>query len=226
MRADRHPLICAHRGASSTLRDNSLAAFSAAIESRCEVIETDLRRAPDGGIVCAHDPADACREDAVDLVTLLGLTDGHVQLDLELKEPGFEAELLAMIGDDRQPIVSSFWPDVLLGLRELAPDLATGLLLEAPLERDPVELAQRVRANALIVEDGLLSRDLLERAACTGHQVWVWTVNEEGRLAEVLAMPLVSAVITDTPERAVAIRESLGRAGGPARMRAGSRMGK
>jgi glycerophosphoryl diester phosphodiesterase len=39
--------------------------------------------------------------------------------------------------------------------------------------------------------------------------VWVWTVNDEPRLAQLLSEPLLSVVITDLPARAVAIRASL-----------------
>ncbi len=203
------PIVCAHRGASGTLPDNSLAAFEAAIASGCEAIETDLRRAPDGRIVLAHDETDAHREDVVELASLLALADGRVRLDLELKEPGLEQDLLAMIGGDRSSIVSSFSSETLRRVRELAPSLETGLIVEALARGDLVALAEQAGARALIVEDALLSADLLGEAASAGREVWVWTVNDETRLAELLAEPLLAAVITDVPVRALAIRESV-----------------
>jgi glycerophosphoryl diester phosphodiesterase len=209
MSADGRPLICAHRGASAMLPDNSLAAFEAAIASGCDAIETDLRRRSDGRIVLAHDEADAHRKGVVDLGSLLTLADGRVQLDLELKEPGLERDLLAMIAEDRSSIVSSFQPGVLRTLRALSPELETGLIVEPPLNDDLTELAQFAGVSALMVHDSLLTADLLERAAHTGHSVWVWTVNDETRLAELIAEPLLAAVITDIPERALAIRQSL-----------------
>ena len=137
------PIVCAHRGASGTLPDNSLAAFEAAIASGCEAIETDLRRAPDGRIVLAHDETDAHREDVVELASLLALADGRVRLDLELKEPGLEQDLLAMIGGDRSSIVSSFSSETLRRVRELAPSLETGLIVEALARGDLVALAEQ-----------------------------------------------------------------------------------
>lgn len=195
------------------LPDNSLAALEAAIASGCEAIETDLRRGPDGRIVLAHDAADAGREDVVDLGSLLTLADGQVQLDLELKEPGLERDLLALVGEDRSSIISSFLPGVLRTVRDLAPWLETGLIVEPPVNDDLSELAQLAGARALMIDDALVTADLLERAANADHPVWVWTVNDETRLAELLADPLLTAVITDVPERALAIRETLQPAG-------------
>jgi glycerophosphoryl diester phosphodiesterase len=209
MSATRRPLICAHRGASASLPDNSLEAFEAAIASGCELIETDLRRGPDGRIVLAHDEEEALREGVVELESLLELARGRIRLDLELKEPGLERDLVGRIGDDRDSIISSFHEAALRDLHELEPSLQTGLIVEAPLDADPTILAERAGAETLIVHDALLSRKLLEDAATGGRTVWVWTVNTELRLAELLSEPLLAAVITDAPARAVAIRASL-----------------
>jgi glycerophosphoryl diester phosphodiesterase len=87
--------------------------------------------------------------------------------------------------------------------------MATGLLVEAPLDGDPVDLAREVGAGAVFVEDPLADPELLAAASSAGLDLWVWTVNDEGRLGELLGSPLVAGVITDVPERAVAIRASL-----------------
>jgi glycerophosphoryl diester phosphodiesterase len=202
-------LICAHRGASATLPDNSLQAFEAAIESGCELIETDLRRGPDGGIVLAHDSADARHEDVVNVEALLALARGRIRLDLELKEPGLERDVLDTIEGDRGVIISSFSANVLREVRALDPCVQTGLIVEPPLDAQPLGLADRAGADALIINDSLLTRQLLEDAASRRRSIWVWTINDEPRLAELLAEPLVFAVITDVPAQAVAIRASL-----------------
>src|SRR6476661_10038100 len=49
-------LICAHRGASAQLPDNSLAAFEAAIAVGADMIEADVRLAGHT-LVLSHDPA-------------------------------------------------------------------------------------------------------------------------------------------------------------------------
>jgi glycerophosphoryl diester phosphodiesterase len=50
-RADR-PWVIAHRGDHRQAAENSLAAFRAAIDSGCDMIETDLRRCRDGIVLC------------------------------------------------------------------------------------------------------------------------------------------------------------------------------
>lgn len=50
------PIIYAHRGASFELPDNTLEAFSLAIDLGADAIETDCHMTRDGRIVLAHDP--------------------------------------------------------------------------------------------------------------------------------------------------------------------------
>ena len=44
----RTPLIGAHRGATATAPENTMAAFQAAIAQHADFIETDIRRTADG----------------------------------------------------------------------------------------------------------------------------------------------------------------------------------
>ena len=50
-----HPLIGAHRGASASAPENTLAAFDLAIEQGAELIECDVHRTADGAPVILHD---------------------------------------------------------------------------------------------------------------------------------------------------------------------------
>ena len=70
-------LICAHRGASAQLPDNSLAAFEAAIAVGADMIEADVRRLADDTLVLSHDPAPAASTPVRldDLVRLAVRTD-------------------------------------------------------------------------------------------------------------------------------------------------------
>lgn len=49
------PLIVAHRGASSTVAEHTLAAYEAAIASGADALECDVRLTRDGHLVCVHD---------------------------------------------------------------------------------------------------------------------------------------------------------------------------
>lgn len=49
------PLVIAHRGASGELPENTLPAYARAIELGADMIEIDLHRTRDGGVVVVHD---------------------------------------------------------------------------------------------------------------------------------------------------------------------------
>ena len=51
-----YPRVCAHRGLSALLPENTLPAFEAAIDAGAQEIEFDLRPARDGRIIVRHDP--------------------------------------------------------------------------------------------------------------------------------------------------------------------------
>jgi glycerophosphoryl diester phosphodiesterase len=50
------PLAIAHRGDPVAERENTLAAFAAAVDAGADMVELDLRRSRDGAIVVLHDP--------------------------------------------------------------------------------------------------------------------------------------------------------------------------
>lgn len=211
------PLICAHRGASDKLADNSIPAFDAAIAAGADVIETDLRAGPGGQLVLAHDPLTG-GEDRVSLDALLELARGRIGLDLELKETGLTEPLLAAIrGWSDWLLITSFQPAVLAELRRQAPDLRTGLLVEAPVTVHPGLAARECGASVVLWEDALATPTALQACARVGLGAWTWTVNAPFALAERLAEPGLQGVITDVPALAVAL------AGGVAECEEGAR---
>ena len=90
-------LISAHRGASARLDDNSLEAFAAAIAVGADMIETDVRADDGGNLILAHDRVDANDPTPVMLDQLVALAAGRIAINLELKQHGLEARLLAAL---------------------------------------------------------------------------------------------------------------------------------
>ena len=88
----------AHRGASSEAPENTLAAFAKAIEVGADMIEFDVRRASrrQAGNFPRSDPR-AWRCDLPTLEETLRLTQGRIQLDVELKEPGCERDAIDLL---------------------------------------------------------------------------------------------------------------------------------
>ncbi len=59
-----HPVTVGHRGASQRLPENTLPAFTAALDAGAEMIELDVRETADGEWVCIHDATVARTTDA------------------------------------------------------------------------------------------------------------------------------------------------------------------
>lgn len=204
----RRGLVCAHRGASLELRDNSVEAFVAAIASGCDIIETDVRMRDDGQLVLAHDTWDVGREDAMGLDELLALAHGRVGLDLEIVEVGLERPLLdAVDGFPGRLILTSTLPEVLDEVNRLTRHIDTGYVVEAPFTGDPFALSEGYGAVVTLVEDQIAVPALFEHARRSERPLWVWTVNDAARLAALLDEPAVTGVITDDPALACQLRD-------------------
>jgi glycerophosphoryl diester phosphodiesterase len=57
MKAGAHPLVIAHRGASASAPENTLAAFALAVAQDADGIELDVRATADNVLVIHHDPS-------------------------------------------------------------------------------------------------------------------------------------------------------------------------
>jgi glycerophosphoryl diester phosphodiesterase len=226
--ADR-PWVIAHRGDHQQAAENSVAAFRAAIDSGCDMVETDLRRCRDGIIVC-HDArlggrpvASMSRWEIRDVTGILParLDDvvtgcrGLIGLNLELKEAGLEAEVLDAVRPyygRSEYLISSFHPGVLRTVRGLAADTRTGLLSarglagllrSRGLDPDPRSAAAILAAmrecDADYLIPDVLDRELIDRAAAGGAALILWYANTAEQIHQALSRPPVAGVITDSP---------------------------
>ncbi len=86
------PLIIAHRGFSAAYRENSPAAWVAAVDTGADVVEVDIRMTRDGHLVCCHDAnlmRLASRPEAIaeiDAADLAGIRMGGTALAPSLDE--------------------------------------------------------------------------------------------------------------------------------------------
>ncbi len=221
---DSRALIVAHRGAWGDAPQNSLEAFQRAIGLGCDGIEIDVRRTADGRLVVLHDAR--VRGRLVTALTLaqlrarvrdgqaplleevLELAAGRLIVDVELKQGGYESEVMAIVTrrlTADQYVVTSFDDAILPAVRHSAPEARTGLLLGPRLQRR--ELERRVRdtgAGFLAPHLSLARESLLHWAQGRGLGCWPWTINDRRLLARLTGDARVEAVITDRPERAPA----------------------
>jgi glycerophosphoryl diester phosphodiesterase len=195
------PLVAAHRGASLLAPENSLESFEKAIEVGAEMIEFDVRRTREGELVVFHDelPGTFARRPPL-LAEVVELCRGRIRLDVELKDAGGEAEVLALL--DGEFVVTSFLDEVVASIKQQAPHVRTGLLVRK--DDPPADFPQRLAAAGA---DFLAPQvDLLD-AGLDGEDLCVWTVNDRPRLERYLADPRVTVLITDDPVLALQLRD-------------------
>jgi glycerophosphoryl diester phosphodiesterase len=219
-----------HKGAGHVAPGNTVASFEAALEHGVDMIEFDVLRTRDGRLVLAHDYADAARRECMTLDDGLDLFAGEayagVQLDVDLKLPGYEREVvegLARHGLLDRSLVSTMYMESLDRLGELEPALRRGWSVPQ-VERDYLKarLAVRVpvyavaaymrarmpRLAAARIRDGgceaimahriLVGRRLVRAVHRAGGQLYVWTVDDAARIRALEALG-VDGVITNDP---------------------------
>ncbi len=195
--------VVAHRGASSEAPENTLAAFERAIEVGADMIEFDVRRARDGKLVISHDPIGHLSSEFPTLEETLQLTQGRIQLDVELKEPGCERDAIGLLlryFPLHDFCITSFLAPVLRETRTIHAGIRTGLIF--------ADWNDTVRSACLSAEvDFLVAyHPLLDQAETIGKPLFVWTVDDPSLTRALFARPTVEAIVTNNPRQALGLR--------------------
>ncbi len=224
------PLVIAHRGASGTLPENTLAAYERAVLERADMIEIDLHRTRDGGIPITHDEdlaglggrgeiadatlAEVCALDAggepvPTLDAVLDRFGARIPFNLELKRgtreeyAGLEADALWAVvrrGLSERTLFSSFQDTALARLRALSAAARVGLLLSPRRPERPLERARALAAEALHPWKGMATPELVGAAHAEGLAVYVFTVDDEAEMRRFLDLG-VDGLFTNHPAR-------------------------
>jgi glycerophosphoryl diester phosphodiesterase len=219
-----------HKGADLIAPGNTYASFDAALAAGVDMIEFDVLRELDGDrLLLAHDYDDLARRSPhtleEGLAHLASDAFAGIELDVDLKLPGYELELLSALrafGLVDRALISSQYRESLAVIR--AADESVRLGWSVPkVTRDPfrspvlrlpaLALAHGVRAtlpgraarairarecDALMVHWRLVSARLVKSVRAAGGEVYVWTVDELPRLRELEGIG-VTGVITNDP---------------------------
>jgi glycerophosphoryl diester phosphodiesterase len=218
-----------HKGADHVAPGNTIASFEAALACDVDMIEFDILPMRDERLVLAHDYEDATERTPLTLDEGLDHFAGEayagVELDVDLKLPGYEREVvegLVARGLDQRALISSTYPDSLALIGELAPGLRRGwsvprarkdytksLLMAAPayavvrwwragLPAKAARAMRRGECEALMAHRLLVSRRLVNQVHEAGGQLYVWTVDDAAEIAALERLG-VDAVITNDP---------------------------
>ena len=232
------PLISAHCGACGVDGLPAAERYRRAISLGVDYVEFDVRRTADKVNVVYHDDCTASGRairDFVyrDLVGELGLealtfdelveiAAGQVGLHLDLKEAGYEADIVHLTLDRCPPerlVITG--ADAQIGtIKQNFPDLRVGLSLgddvthlapwlkarERLSELFPGRRVRRCGADFVAVHQQLARLTVLRYSTRQHMPAWVWTVDEETAMASFMADPRVTTLITNRPDIALRLR--------------------
>ena len=218
-----------HKGADHVAPGNTAASFQAAVDCGVDMIEFDVLPTPDGRLVLAHDPEDAASREPLTLDEgldhLAGDAYAGVELDVDLKVPGYEREVIEGLvarGLDSRALISSTYPESLRLVGQLAPgirrgwsvprarrDYTTSPLWKVPaygaivwirsgLPAKAARALRRGECEALMAHYLLVSRRLVSTVQKAGGQLYVWTVDDADAIARLERLG-VDAVISNDP---------------------------
>ncbi|WP_028057184.1 glycerophosphodiester phosphodiesterase [Candidatus Solirubrobacter pratensis] len=222
-----------HKGADLIVPGNTPASFDAALRAGVDMIEFDVlperHEGPDHGrLLLAHDYS-------IDLGGAPTLEDGlahlasapfdGVELDVDLKLPGYEQRVVAALQEHglvERTLISSNWMRSLVAIRALEPRLRLGWSVPrvkrdwtaSTLTRLPAYVGIQVvrrrlpglvrrhmaagRCDALMAHWLMVTPPLVDAVRDAGGELYVWTVDELPRIGSLRTLG-VTGVITNDP---------------------------
>jgi len=171
------------------------------LDSGADFLEIDIRRTKDGVIVVSHDePRPGERH--VTLREVAESASGRIGLHLDLKEPGYEVDLIRL-ALERLPasklVVTAEMHESIRLIKARFPEIRAGLTRGRvePNDADFTALDQRYASN-----------DALELCERYGIKVWVWTVDDRRLMERFVNDRRVEGLITNRPDLALKLRSA------------------
>ena len=224
-----------HKGADHIAPGNTLASFDAALEHGCDMVEFDVLPERPGEdpattrLILAHDFRNAAGRECLTLEQGLDhfLSDAYagVELDVDLKLPGYEGRVIAALRErdlGRRTIISTMEAESLVAVRAAAPEIRLGwsvprvrrdylarrttrpfalaalAVMRRRLPRQAARALREGRVDALMAHWAVVTPRLAEAVAAAGGELYVWTVDDAARIAALEELG-VTGVITNDP---------------------------
>src|SRR3954469_7221593 len=217
-----------HKGADLVAPGNTVPSFEAALEHGVDMIEFDVLRLRDGRLVLAHDYEDAAKREPLTLEEGLdhfaGQAYGGIELDIDMKLPGYEKEVvdgLVSRGLAERSLISTHYIESLDKVGAMAPQIRRGIsvpqvrrdytktplavpaygvarVMRARLPAKAQRLLREGRIEAVMAHWLLVSKRLGGVGHAEGGEVYVWTVDDAAKIEKLRALG-VHAVISNDP---------------------------
>ena len=216
-------VVIAHRGASMLRPENTLAAFSKAIELGAQMVELDVRKTADNILVVVHDTAYKGRKIAgltyLELMELsknqvptlqyvLQLAKGKIKLNIELKETGYEKEAVKLIKNYLEVqdfVITSFIRKSVVAVKVIDPKILVGWIVG---QTSGLKFWKRWQASKKI--DFLsLHKSEVNKFSKLGLPMLAWTIDEDRDLRHFLQREDIFAVVSNRPNVALRINKQV-----------------
>ncbi|MCH2048666.1 MAG: glycerophosphodiester phosphodiesterase [Trichodesmium sp. ALOHA_ZT_67] len=233
------PLIIAHRGASGLVKfENTLASFAKAIELGVSMVEFDVRKTQDNLFVAFHDESidgiklrDLTYQQLLNISQkkgfdvplvedVLKLCQRKIKLDIELKEAGYELEIVNLVKkylDYQDYVIKSFIDTAIITLKKTDNKITTGLLLGLGNPQNLIltrlsEIFPEFRllltkADFVSPNYQLIKLGFVWRMKILNKNIYVWTINDEKLMSKIIKKGIF-ALITDRPDLALKLFDS------------------
>lgn len=228
------PLIIAHRGASGLVKfENTIASFEKAIELGVPMAEFDVRKTQDNLFVAFHDESidgikikDLSYQQLLDISQkknfdvplvedVLKLCRGKIRLDIELKEVGYELEIVKLVKkylDYQNYVIKSFFDSAIIAVKQADNQITTGLLLglAKPKNLLTTRLSEifpefrlfTTKADFVSPNYQLIKFGFVWRMKLINKNIYVWTINDQDLMTKMVKQGIF-ALITDRPDLAL-----------------------
>ncbi len=224
--------VVGHRGAPREEPENTLASFRRAVDIGVDWIEFDLRKTKDGVLVIIHDDSvdrttngsgkvgdmtfdeieqlDAGNGQKVpSLQQVVDLARNKVKMDMEIKEEGIEADVVAAIENNNitaQCMVSSFMLQTIKNVK----NLNSHIMIAAIMDKMPPDgcidwLACEVKADAVMLSIKIVSPQLLAELRRKGLKIGIWNADTPDQIKKYAAMR-PDYLCSNHPERLIRSR--------------------
>lgn len=228
-------LVFAHRGASRLEHENTLKAFSAALAVKSDGIELDVRKTADGKMVVIHDPKIAGKRinrltlekvnglagkegfAVPELADALALISGKAKVQIELKEQGYEADVvkiaLAAIPLADFAIISFNFKS-LQRIKQEFSEVSTGLIIGTRYGRFVQMTWFYLNRKKFLASANLISvhwklwQSGFAKLLPAGFPFCVWTADEDELIKKLIQDPYVLYIVSNLPEKVVKLKQS------------------
>jgi len=247
--ASRRSLRIGHRGAAGLAPQNTLRAFQRALDLGVDAVEFDVRQTRDGALVVIHSEElaettngrglvgertlaeirqlDAGQGERIPTLNeVLDLLKGKVLLDVDLKRPGYEEQVVTALRDhgvDDDALINSLTAESLRRVRALSPAIVTAIsypedkggastkpylapavtaalaIMRKTLPGRIGGMIRQAAADGIMLYYRLVTPNIVDVVHRAGWFIGIWTVDDAVTIARLRAMG-VDSITSNRPD--------------------------